>query len=390
MKRPKLLLVSIVPPRNDCGVRIVMYRHLIERNDFDLHVASNADFANDLLVDTKLELPYPLQRLRKSRFGHVFGKWLSDYENFIWPMTVSRSLQNTINKYKPDVILTLAETGLCHMAARAAKRNGIPLAGLFLDWFPIMAPHFGHSVFQPVLSRRYRKLYRQCDLALCTSDGMQEILGEHPNTHVVYPIPGIHQTPSQIYPPKNNKFRVVYVGSAQSFYGRMLRSLLNLIREHSDLELIIVGPTGDWPVPEIELARNEGVCLGFLPPEKAAEVIKGADALLVVMSFEREHERFMRTSFTTKFLDYAAFEKPIVLWGPSYCTPSIVAIRENAAMVVNRPESSHVIDALDLLRTKPSESARLSEAAEKLKAGIFNPVRLQRIVVKEIRALASG
>jgi hypothetical protein len=28
------------------------YRHLVERNPFELHVASDADFAEDLLVDT--------------------------------------------------------------------------------------------------------------------------------------------------------------------------------------------------------------------------------------------------------------------------------------------------------------------------------------------------
>jgi hypothetical protein len=97
----RLLLVSIVPPQNDCGVRIVMHRHLVE-------------------------------------------------------------------------------SGLCHMAARAAKPNDIPLVGLFLDWFPIMPPHLGHEILENSLSRRYRRLYRRCDLAICTRDGMKEVLGSHP------------------------------------------------------------------------------------------------------------------------------------------------------------------------------------------------------------------
>ena len=48
-------------------------------------------------------------------------------------------------------------------------------------------------------------------------------------------------------------------------------------------------------------------------------MLASADALLSVMSFEKEHELFMRTSFTTKFLDYVAFGKPVILWGPEYC-----------------------------------------------------------------------
>jgi hypothetical protein len=47
----RVLLVSIVPPRNDCGVRIVMYRHFIERSPFELHVASNADATQTSLKD---------------------------------------------------------------------------------------------------------------------------------------------------------------------------------------------------------------------------------------------------------------------------------------------------------------------------------------------------
>ena len=58
-EKVRVLLVSILPPRNDCGVRIVMHRQLVERSPFELHVASNADFSDDLLAHTPLRLPYP-------------------------------------------------------------------------------------------------------------------------------------------------------------------------------------------------------------------------------------------------------------------------------------------------------------------------------------------
>src|SRR5207249_12026962 len=83
----RVLLVSIVPPRNDCGVRIVMYRHFIDRSPFELQVASNADFAEGLIINTQLRLPYLVHRLRKSRFGSRLAAWIADYENFIWPLT---------------------------------------------------------------------------------------------------------------------------------------------------------------------------------------------------------------------------------------------------------------------------------------------------------------
>ncbi len=119
----RVLLVSIVPPRNDCGVRIVMHRQLVERNPFELHVASNADFDNGLLVHTTLRLPYLMYRLRKSRFGPRLAPWIQDYENLVWPLTVSRALEEAVEKFQPEVILTLAECGLCHIARKAAQRH---------------------------------------------------------------------------------------------------------------------------------------------------------------------------------------------------------------------------------------------------------------------------
>ena len=381
------MLVSIVPPHNDCGVRIVMHRHLVERKPFELYVASNADFADGLLIHTKLELPFPFQKIKRSRFGPALKKWLLDFENFLWPLLGCRQLEKAVQQFQPDVILTLAETGLCHIAHQVARKRGIPLAGLFLDWFPIMNAHFGHKCTQAILSKRYRELYASCDLAFCTSDGMQEVLGPHPNSHVIYPMPGRHRITENTQPSATGKFRIVYVGAAQGFYGRMLRSLMHEIKRQPDMELIIVGPTQDWPGEEIQRAKENGICLGFMPAEKAAEVLAGADAHLVVMSFEKEHELFMRTSFTTKFLDYSAFAKPVILWGPDYCTPSRLAKREDAALVVETESPAGVIAAAKKLMDVPAEVERLSAASRRLNQTVFNPDRLQGIFVDEIEKI---
>ena len=389
-RKLRVMLVSMVPPRNDCGVRIVMYRHLVERVPFEMHVASNADFADGLLIDTQLKLPWIVERLRKSALGPRFGLWIKDYINFVWPKTGCGALERAIQKFRPDVILTLAETGISELAQRAARRHRIPLAVLFLDWFPVMEGCTGHGWTREALNRRFRSLYLQCDAAICTSDGMKEVLGEHRNCHVVYPMPGGHVAPDRVFPPKTGKFRLVYVGAAERFYGRMLRGLWKELKNHPELELIIVGPHGDWLEEEKQAAKRDGVTLGFMPPDKAAEVLASADALLVVMSFEKEHELFMRTSFTTKFLDYAAFGKPIVLWGPDYCTPSRLAVREDAAVVVPDPDPAKAVSAAESLRADRALREKYAAAACRLRDGLFNPDRLQDAFVKAVSGIARG
>src|SRR3954452_7658498 len=381
--KPRVLLVSIVPPRNDCGVRIVMYRHLIDRSPFELHVASNADFA-DGLINTQLRLPYLVHRLKKSRFGPRLAPWITDYENFVWPLTINDALEKAVQHFQPEVVLTLAECGLCHIARKTGQRHGLPLAGLFLDWFPMTEGHYGHKGTRGVLSRRYRELYAACDLAFCTSDGMQEVLGPHPNSHVIYPISGRHVMPEKTWLPRSGKFRVVYVGSVENFYGRMLCSLIEQIDVTSDLEIIVVGPNADWPKTLRDRSLANGTYLGFKPPEEAASVLASADALLSVMSFEKEHELFMRTSFTTKFLDYVSFGKPVILWGPEYCTPVRVARNHGGAAVGCAADATAVVSLCRKIATDKELSEKLSKEALKLHGTLFNPNRLQNLFVQKI------
>jgi glycosyltransferase involved in cell wall biosynthesis len=364
---------------------------MVEGNPFNLHVASNADFEDGLLVHTPLQLPYLIHRLHKSRFGPRLAAWVTDYENLIWPLTTNGALEEAVQHFKPDVVLTLAECGLCHIARKTAQRHGLPLAGLFLDWFPVMKGHYGHKATQGILSRRYRELYATCDLAFCTSDGMREVLGPHPNSHVIYPMPGKYRVSvEKSWPRSNGKFRLVYVGAVKNFYGRMLSSLIEKIEATTDLELIVVGPNADWPKQLLERARAKGTYLGFKPPQEAAEVLASADVLLVVMSFEKEHELFMRTSFTTKFLDYVAFGKPVILWGPEYCTPVRIARKHGGAAVVSSSDADAVVALSRQIAADSALSEKLSNEALQLHQTLFNPDRLQNIFVQKITDLVDG
>jgi glycosyltransferase involved in cell wall biosynthesis len=386
----RILLVSIVPPKNDCGVRIVMYRQLVERCPFELHVASKTDCVDGALVHTPLRLPYFVDRIRKSRFGPRLAAWITDYENFVWPLTDNSALQSAVEDFEPQVVLTLAEGGLSHIARKTAEQHGLPLVGLFLDWFPVMKGHYGRAFTQGILSRRFRELYAACDLAFCTSDGMQEVLGPHPNSHVIYPMPGRHHVPEEPWPRSTEKFRLVYVGSVQNFYGRMLCSLIEKIEATKDVEIVVIGPNADWPHQILKRAKANGIYLGFKSPDEAVGVMASADALLVVMSFESEHELFMRTSFTTKFLDYVAFGKPVILWGPDYCTPVQVARKNGGAMVVNEDNPQAVVSACRRIAEDAVWRKRLSLEATRLHQTLFNPERLQAIFVDEIEKLVGN
>jgi glycosyltransferase involved in cell wall biosynthesis len=167
----------------------------------------------------------------------------------------------------------------------------------------------------------------------------------------------------------------------------MLCSLIEKIGATKDLEIVVVGPNADWPQQILERAKANGIYLGFKSPDESAGVIASADALLVVMSFESEHELFMRTSFTTKFLDYVAFGKPVILWGPDYCTPVRLARKNGGAVVVNEDDPGLIVSACRRIGEDAAWRKQLSNEATRLHQTLFNPERLQALFMDEIEKL---
>jgi len=385
----RVMVVSIAPPQNNHGVRIVLYRHLVARNPFEVFVATDARELDEDRPHRRLRLPRLIQRVRNTRVGPKISSFVRDYENMIWALLPNKDLDSAIDDFEPDILLVLADNSLSKMAYRAARKRNLPVAGLFLDWVPIMKGYFGHRWTVPFLDRWFRRFYRECDLAICTSDGMKEELGDHPNSHVIYPMPGQHRVPepSSTADRRSEKFQLVYVGSAENFYGRMLCSLITEFEATTDLAITVIGPKAGWPQKISDLAIEKGIYLGFKPPEEAASYLASADALLVVMSFEEEYELFMRTSFTTKFLDYVAYGKPVILWGPDYCTPSRVAEAHSGALPVTTENPDAIVAACRRLAADPKLYTELSHGARRMHENLFNPDRLQGIFVSEMEKL---
>jgi hypothetical protein len=385
--KPRVLLVSLAPPEEHTGVRIILHRHLRERAPFELCVLSNTVcVTNAPQPDIQVRLHPWLERVRRTRLH----RWILDYENLVWPLLRHEEIFKKVKKFNPQVILTVADNNLSWLALNFSRRLKIPLAGLFLDWFPIMDQHYGHKVTQKILSKRFRNFYKHCHLALCTSEGMREELGIHPNCHIVYPIGGRHKVPEQPVEIVEGRLRVLYVGSVEKFYGRMLCSLLDELHGQSELELKVIGPNADWPTDKLQKAISHQQYLGFLAPADAAKEIVNADILLVVMSFEKEYELFMRTSFTTKFLDYVKFNKPVLIWGPEYCTPSKLANAENSAIVVSSPSAKIVLKKLLELKKDKSKMDFYREKSRVLSQTLFCSDRLQKVFVDEINKLISN
>lgn len=304
---------------------------------------------------------------------------------------VPQKVWQTARAFKPDIVFTIGGSWnwTARLAQRVARRMNVPLVASFNDWFD-----FGvlmHPYFRDSLERTFREFYRDCDLAFCTSEGMLEALGPHPNAHILYPIGTSMSESEREFVPfifNREKARVLFAGSLSAWYGPMLERLV-LAGSDSLLRFEIFGSDvhATWSRTFDSFARTAGVYRGQVPFDRLRTHAQDADLLLLPMGFGEECARTERTSFKTKFLDYLTFQKPIVIWGPQYCSAVGVAREFDAAECYTSPDAAGCIATLENVARNPERQKQLIANAHRMYQSRFEPNRIHGVLLKECEAL---
>jgi glycosyltransferase involved in cell wall biosynthesis len=328
MKKQRILYISSVTPDTSCGAHIAIYRHLVYKNNFDVTVCSYS--ATTSMTEEKFVIPMTKlrRRLQNTRLSQLL--WNLHYA-LSW-FLIPNELVNYAKSYNPDVIFTVPDNIHSGFALQLAKRLKKPLAIDLQDLFP--QSQFIAKYMQPYgfirkyLSKKFFFLHKQADLAFYTSEGMKEWFPQHTNGHVLYPIGDFNNHPdattSQISDNNNGKpFTIIYAGNCYGAYGRMLLRFARLVKETPNIHLKIYPVGKGWSDKDIDIMTNAGIYQCFTPFNILKKEFEKADAFLTVMSFETQEKPFVSTSFTTKWLDYAPYGKPIFSWGPEYSSAYI-------------------------------------------------------------------
>src|SRR5262245_22832511 len=186
-KRIRIFYLSYNPPVPSWGTAMSFYRHFVERSDFEIFVATDSTEVQEYDVPypfLRFDVPKWLKRMQRTRFYRWFWQYNQSIAGYFVPHEVWKAAQS----FSPDLVFTIAGSWnwTARVAQRVARRLRVPLVTSFNDWFD-----FGvlmHPGFRGSIESAFRKFYRDCDLAFCTSEGMLEALGPHPNAHVLYPI----------------------------------------------------------------------------------------------------------------------------------------------------------------------------------------------------------
>jgi len=395
-RKPRIFYLAWISPSNNGGACLAMRRHFIEHDDFDLFVTTSGAFDHPSIPNLRAKRHPALVRLSNTRFS----RWVRQFEMTFESAHIPVEVLATAQQFKPDAVFTVADNTLSWTAYHLSQKLGVPLITNFQDWWP--RGQFTLELEKPfppvasLLERRFYRLYQASSVAFCTSAGMREKLGTHPCSPVLYPC-SAPRDPSFVpdfKPPSGNRpFKLIYAGTIIKDYGRSVLRLAKALADLTWVKFEVYGPHPDWSEAELAWMKSEGIYRGLLPHAELKTRLRDADACLVVMSFGRELELMMRTSFTTKFLEYVQFAKPVVVWGPEYCQPVRVALETGAGLAVETDQVEAVVKALETLRS-PDHWLELAKGAWAAANGIFNHDRIQQLfresILRAIKGLETG
>lgn len=374
----RIILISTVRPEPTSGGQIVLHRHLANQQCVAWEVVETMPvrFSRDHVVCSVVN------RLKKTglhRYACDFQAWREG----LW---MDGLLPKNVPASERAVVLTVAHEDACLAARRFALEHRLPLVTFFHDWWPDMPKV--HAPARALLESQFRQLYQDSSLALCVSEKMKALLGPHSNAQVLLPIPSKNGESAQPFGAEEQPFRVAYFGNLND-YGPMMGRALETLKGHAKVRLEVRGPNPEWSVPFQEEMQREGLWHDYAPLAEVKEWFGKCHAFLVGMLFEPEMRRRMETSFPSKMLEMAQHGKPLVIWGPEYCSAVQWARQGDRALCITDPNPAALRQALERLAAAPEEQQRLAAAARQAAQTDFNPDRIQAQFMEALQLVAA-
>ncbi len=380
MTEIRVILISSVLPEPTSAGQITLHRHLVERAGICLE-QYRCQTEND---DCKSVFWRAVQRIKSTRFSR-YAEDLMVFKNECWIDSISPRKSIQAGR---TVVLTVAHAGGCRAALRFAQKNNLPLVTFFHDWWPDI-PNV-HSPFRRRLASQFLELYRRSNAALCVCEGMKSALGENPRATVLFPIP----KNAPLLPPitktqaGSKRFRVYYFGNLFE-YGPMLAMALKAAGKNKKLCFEVRGANPNWPAEYRESMKANGLWKDFAPRSELDSWLAEADAFLIPMVFDAQFRRRMESSFPSKMIEFAQFGKPLVIWGPEYCSAVRWASNGDRGLCVTDPSPCVLVEAIENLAESPPQQRHYAMAASESARDEFNPDRIHAQFLAELEKALS-
>jgi len=354
----RVIFISSVRPEPTSAGQIILYRHFCNRPEFDLEVYG--------FETTKFSFRMLLRRLlgKIARFGGIFETLV----NCAWVLWKGRwmdkDLPVKVERDQKTIVGTVAHGDGFYAAQRFAKKHGLPLVVFFQDWWPDMTGV--PKPFIKLLDKHFLALAKSCSLGICVCEGMKRGLGGGGNLEVLPPIPAETDPPTLpvFNTTPSGKFKILYSGNLD-LYGGMILELLHVLKNHPKIQFQVRGSNPNWPEEAKKEMRDAGLWLEFAPRTELDTWLQSADAFLIPMVFDKKYRRRMETSFPSKLVEFAQFGKPLIVWGPEYCSAVQWSRVLSSALCIASQKPRDLVESLEILAESASMQKKLASASDK-------------------------
>ncbi len=393
----KILYISAVVPDTTSGGRFAMYRHLIIKNDFEVAVASTNSVDLPIAHQLNIRRNRLVERIRRTKLSRL----IYNLEYIINWFYLPSKLLNFAIEFKPNAILCVVDDWHIGLAYQLAKHLNIPLVVNFQDLFClsqfVSQSSRPYKIITSWLVKKYHYINNVSSHSFYTSEGMREWFGNDARGDVLYPIGdfGIHHSPEVLIPPsrfsqEDKVVTITYAGNCYGAYGRMMLRLAEVVKLQANLhpklqiKLQIFAAGNDWESAKLQEMQDAGIYQGFKPFSELKSALDQSDAFLTVMSFEGMEKTFMKTSFTTKWLDYVPYHKPVFVWGPDYSTAVKFANKHQAAVTVCEDNPNMLLQAMISLVNDQAKWDVAAKNSALIANTLLNPNEIHRLFVENL------
>lgn len=380
MQKIRVIFISSVRPEPTSAGQIILYRHFCNRPEFDLEVYG--------FEPTKLSFRMLLRRgLGKvAQFGGIFETFV----NCAWMLWKGRwmdkDLPVKVERDQKTIVGTVAHGDGVYAAQRFAKKHNLPLVVFFQDWWPDMAGV--PKPFIKLLDKHFLALAKTCALGICVCEGMKRALGGGGNLEVLPPIPAESdpRSLSVSNTTRSGKFKLLYFGNLD-LYGPMLLEALREFKDHPTIHFQVRGSNPNWPEEVKKEMRDAGLWLDFAPRAELDAWLQSADAFLIPMVFDKKYRRRMETSFPSKLIEFAQFGKPLIIWGPEYCSAVQWGRKANRALCISDENPNRLLDNVEWM-TKSQKTIEdlvrgIQRAAQEELCQSYLQSRFKKVLAKQ-------
>lgn len=390
MRKTKVLYISSVLPDTTSGARIAIYRHLVLKNDFEVFVCGVDVKTSEIARKFQITKGKIAQKLSTSRLSRVYYNYKYVVDWYFLPKALLKAAQD----FNPDIIFTVPDNIHSGLAYQLAKKLNKPLATDFQDLFPLsqFIPKYmePYSWVRKFLTDKFNFIHQQSDVTFYTSEGMKNYFGGHKKGFVLYPIGDFDRPQADEIIDRTDSeqpITMVYAGNNYGSYGNLMLRLSKILKNSSKIQLKIFPVGKSWSDADVQEMTEAGIYQSFKPFEELKKEFKKADAFLTVMSFEERDRPFVTTSFTTKWLDYAPYGKPIFVWSPEYASASVFAKLHECGVVINSNNEKEVEKAILELMQNTTAWNQYAKNARKVSDTVLNPEQIHQVLVKGIESV---